>query len=402
MIVHDLTSPLRQIEKMRCRTRSDAQLARFLWPILAGLLLMVSPAAGHPEGFSGLAIDLEPGQVRMRVTLYTRDLDNWFPPRMFSDYVPDVCRALEAQGPQMMRVELNGIAAAPIRVTASQKAVGILLVEWIYPTPPGQLKSLSVENRTFDKLSSGLIQPVSVEDRRALPIGSTAPARRLDDATLNLDSPLYVLEPVPPPLAPGQTAPPPKTRKGAGFFLAGVRHILSGYDHLLFVAALLLACRTLREAVTIITFFTLAHSITLTLAAMDLIRLSSRIVEPAIAATILFVAVENLVHRPNLRVRCAITFFFGLIHGLGFASDLREMFQDTSFAQIIWPLLKFSAGVETGHLTLVTMALPVLLYLRNHRPVFDRKLVPACSIAISLVGGYWLAVRLVAAMQLHV
>lgn len=372
------------------RILPNLQILGWIIPLL---LLMASPVRGHPEGFSGLAIDLEPGHVRVRITLYTRDLNNWFPAGMYPNYVPDVCRALERQGPEILAVQLNGIPVAPNRVKAFPKAVGILEVEWLYPAPPGKLKSLSVENRTFDKLSAGLIQPVSVEDRRSLPPGSTAQAPRVGDATLDLDSPLYVLDPVPPPLAVGQAMPPQKRQSGRGFFLAGVRHILTGYDHLLFVAALLLACRTLREAVTIITFFTVAHSITLTLAAMDLIRLSGRIVEPAIAATILFVAVENLVHRPRLQVRCAITFFFGLIHGLGFASDLREMFQETSFAQIILPLLKFSAGVETGHLTLVALALPLLLYFRRFS-AFDRRVVPACSIAISLVGAYWLVTRI--------
>ena len=378
--------------------RETPGFVRLIAITYALLLLAAAPAAAHPEGFSGMAIDLEPGQVRIRVTLYTRDLNNWFPSRQFADYVPGVCRALEAQGPEMLTFQLNGTTVQPSRVKAIQKDIGILSVEWIYPAPPGELQSLSVENRTFDKLSAGLIQPVSVEDRRTLPPGSTAPARRLADATLNLDSAVYVLDPVPPPLAAGATAPPPPVRSGKGFFLAGLRHILTGYDHLLFVAALLLACRTLREAATIITFFTVAHSITLTLAAMDVIRLSGRIVEPAIAGTILFVAVENLMHRPHLRVRCAITFFFGLIHGLGFASDLREMFQESSFAQIIWPLLKFSAGVESGHLTLVALVLPVLLYLRKHRPIFDRQFVPACSVAISLIGGYWLFLRLAQVM----
>jgi hydrogenase/urease accessory protein HupE len=374
----------------RGRIRSHLRSLRWGIPLL---LLIASPARGHPEGFSGLAIDTEPAQVRVRITLYTRDLTNWFPAEMYPNYVPDVCRTLERQGPDILAVQLNGIQVAPSRVKAFPRAVGILQVEWLYPAPPGELKSLSVENKTFDKLSAGLIQPVSVEDRRSLPAGSTAPARRLGDATLDLDSPLYMLDPVPPPLPVGQPMPPQKRQSGRGFFLAGVRHILTGYDHLLFVAALLLACRTLREAVTIITFFTVAHSITLTLAAMDVIRLSSRIVEPAIAATIFFVAVENLVHQPRLQVRCAITFFFGLIHGLGFASDLREMFQETSFAQIILPLLKFSAGVETSHLMLVALALPLLLYLRRFR-AFDRAFVAGGSVAISLVGAYWLVTRL--------
>jgi hypothetical protein len=360
-------------------------------------LLFPSNLLAHPEGFSGLAIDLEPSQVRMRMTLYTRDLDNWFPPRLFANYVSDVCHALEIQGPDILEVHLNGVVTPPSKVTATQKEVGILQVEFLYPAP-AELKSLSVENKVFSKLSAGLIQPVSLEDRRSLPPGSTGPApRRLGDATLNLDSPLYERDSIPEPLQAGvvDTTPPPQN-EGKGFFAAGVKHILTGYDHLLFVAALLLACRTLREAISIITFFTLAHSITLTLAALDIIRLSPRIVEPAIAGTIFFVAVENLVHRPALRFRCAITFGFGLIHGLGFASDLREMFEHVTFRDIIWPLLKFSGGVETGHLTLVALVLPVLLWLKQHKPVFDRRWVPACSVAISLIGAYWLVTRVMA------
>jgi hypothetical protein len=168
---------------------------------------------------------------------------------------------------------------------------------------------------------------------------------------------------------------------------------MGGYDHLLFVAALLLACRTFREAATIITFFTVAHSITLTLAALDLVRLSGGIIEPAIAATIVFVAVENLAHRPRLGWRCAITFFFGLIHGLGFASDLREMLPGSTFGQVVAPLLKFSAGVETGHLALVALALPLLLLMKQKAPRVDRYFSPGMSALISVIGAFWLVTR---------
>ncbi len=168
---------------------------------------------------------------------------------------------------------------------------------------------------------------------------------------------------------------------------------MGGYDHLLFVAALLLACRTLREAATIVTFFTVAHCITLTLAALDLVRLSGGIVEPAIAATIVFVAVENLVYRPRLGWRCAITFFFGLIHGLGFAGFLRDMLPGSTFDQVAGPLLKFSAGVEAGHLTLVVIALPLLLLIKRKAPGFDRYFSVAMSGVIALVGAFWLVTR---------
>lgn len=339
-----------------------------------------------------MEIDLYPHHVRMLMKFDTNLLNNWFPPRLFRDYVADVCHALEVQGPNLLKVEMNGVPVPPSKVTATQRKVGELQVELLFPVPK-DLKKLSVENRTFSKLPADAMQDVSAEDRRSLPPRSTAAApRRYQMKRLSLDEPVYEID-VEPPLPPDVIAPPPPANEGKGYFIQGVKHILTGYDHLLFVAALLLACRTFREAVTIITFFTVAHSITLTLAATDIIRLGKEIVEPAIAGTIVFVAVENLVHRPKLRFRCAITFGFGLIHGLGFASDLRDMFEHITFRDILWPLLKFSAGVESGHLTLVALALPVLLWLKQNKPVFDRRWVPACSIAISLVGAYWLATR---------
>jgi hypothetical protein len=126
---------------------------------------------------------------------------------------------------------------------------------------------------------------------------------------------------------------------------------------------------------------------------LDVVRLGGGVVEPAIAATIVFVAVENLAHRPQLRWRCAITFFFGLIHGLGFAGDLREMLPGSTFGQVVGPLLKFSAGVEAGHLALVALALPLLLLMKQKAPRLDRYFSPGLSGAISLVGAFWLVTR---------
>ncbi|RYD69814.1 MAG: hypothetical protein EOP84_27735, partial [Verrucomicrobiaceae bacterium] len=124
--------------------------------------------------------------------------------------------------------------------------------------------------------------------------------------------------------APG--VPAPEVRVSVGrtlreYFWHGVMHILTGYDHLLFVAALVLATVTAWEMVKVIAAFTLAHTLTLTLSVLDIVRLPSWIVEPIITGSIVFVAVENLFfpNRAHSRMRLALAFGFGLIHGLGFA-----------------------------------------------------------------------------------
>src|SRR5437870_13027848 len=105
----------------------------------------------------------------------------------------------------------------------------------------------------------------------------------------------------------------------ADFLLMGVRHIWTGYDHLLFLFGLLIVTRNFSSSVKIITCFTIAHSITLAVATLSLVRISSRIVEPLIAVSIIYVGIENLISGGDPRCRWMLTFAFGLIHGFGFA-----------------------------------------------------------------------------------
>lgn len=147
------------------------------------------------------------------------------------------------------------------------------------------------------------------------------------------------------------------------FFWQGVRHILTGYDHLLFVAALVLGATTLWDLVKVVTAFTVAHSITLTLAALGLVNLSEMLVEPVIAASIVAVAVQNVV-RPEQargRSRLALAFLFGLFHGLGFAGGLLEVMHGMSWQIVLRAILGFSLGVETGNQMLL---LPLFAALR--------------------------------------
>ncbi len=139
------------------------------------------------------------------------------------------------------------------------------------------------------------------------------------------------------------------------YFHHGLLHILTGYDHLLFITALVLSVRSLWELVKVVSAFTLAHSITLALSAFDLLRLSSSVVEPMIAASIIFVALQN-VFRPEQThgwTRLAIAFFFGLFHGLGFAGGLLEAMQGMSSNSLLLAIVGFSVGVEVGHQVVV-------------------------------------------------
>ena len=135
----------------------------------------------------------------------------------------------------------------------------------------------------------------------------------------------------------------------------GILHILTGYDHLLFIGALVLAVVTLWDLIKVITAFTLAHSITLTLSVLNLVRLPGHVVEPMIALSIVFVALQNVFWPEQTRgiTRLAVAFFFGLFHGLGFAGGLLDAMQGMAGLTIGLAIVAFSLGVEIGHQVVV-------------------------------------------------
>lgn len=181
----------------------------------------------------------------------------------------------------------------------------------------------------------------------------------------------------------------------AEFLWLGVQHIWTGYDHLLFLFALLVVCRTFRSIVAIVTCFTLAHSLTLAAATLDWVSLPARVVEPVIAATILYVGLENLWRRgEEPKGRGLLTFVFGLIHGFGFASVLRDLGIGANPGGILGPLFAFNLGVEVGQVAIAAAVLPLVWRLRR-QPVFVVRGVPALSGLIALLGLYWLLERTV-------
>ena len=177
------------------------------------------------------------------------------------------------------------------------------------------------------------------------------------------------------------------------FLLLGVQHIFTGYDHIAFLIGLLLLGGSVRELVKIVTAFTVAHSITLALAALSLLTPSPRLIEPLIALSIIFVGVENLWALRGQRAaqalqhRWMVTFAFGLVHGFGFAAVLREL--DLPRAVLATGLVSFNLGVEVGQLCIVLAALPILNRLRARR-----RFALGASACIAALGAIWLLQRL--------
>ena len=185
-------------------------------------------------------------------------------------------------------------------------------------------------------------------------------------------------------------------RRAAGQFVfylgLGVEHIIGGIDHLLFLLALLALATSLWQTVKIVTAFTVAHSITLSLAALGLVDVPSSIVEPLIAASIVWVAVENLVAPAGAGRRWLIAGLFGLVHGLGFASALVEL--GLSRDALVRALVGFNIGVELGQLAFVAVVMPPLVWAS--RPGRLPRLPQILSVIVALVGAVWLVERLLA------
>jgi hypothetical protein len=196
-------------------------------------------------------------------------------------------------------------------------------------------------------------------------------------------------------LPPATTsAPLPQTQPGfAAFLKLGIEHILTGYDHLLFLCALLFGCRRLKPMLAVITGFTLAHSLTLALAALNIVTIPSRVVEPLIAVSIIFVAAENFRRAEKSWHRYALTCGFGLVHGFGFASALRETGFAAGGASLAKPLLAFNLGVEVGQLAVAAVVLPSLFGLQKW-PLFQRFGAKVVSAVVIVVAVFWLWQRI--------
>jgi hydrogenase/urease accessory protein HupE len=176
------------------------------------------------------------------------------------------------------------------------------------------------------------------------------------------------------------------------FVEMGIHHILSGLDHVLFVFGLLLMRGTLRGLLGIVTAFTLAHSITLSLTALQLASLPSRFVEPVIALSIVAVGLENLFHRTvDFERRAWFAFGFGFFHGFGFAGALAEA--GLPRHAIPLSLAAFNIGVEIGQACIVLAAVPLLRLLTRFNPMLSSTVARYASVGITAAGVLWFVQR---------
>ena len=176
------------------------------------------------------------------------------------------------------------------------------------------------------------------------------------------------------------------------FFQQGFVHVLpEGLDHILFVLGIFLLSRAFRPLLLQVTAFTVAHSVTLALATLGLVKAPSSVVEPIIAASIAALAVENILHKRYSHWRLLVVFAFGLIHGLGFASALKDL--DLPQSSLAVGLVGFNFGVEGGQLAVISLAAACTFWIRDQE-LYRRWVVLPASGLIAAVGLFWTVERI--------
>ncbi len=176
------------------------------------------------------------------------------------------------------------------------------------------------------------------------------------------------------------------------FVPAGLHHILIGPDHILFLVGLLLLGGSRRQLLLVATAFTIAHSITLSLAALRMVIPPPNAVEPAIALSIVYIGADNLLVSGGGRdTRVWVAFAFGLIHGFGFANVLRDM--DLPGRALGWTLFGFNVGVEIGQLLIVAVVASAFGWIRARSETAGRRLAIAGSVVVMLAGVFWFVQR---------
>lgn len=201
----------------------------------------------------------------------------------------------------------------------------------------------------------------------------------------------YILYQAQPALSVSAAASEPVPTTGWSMLRFGIHHILTGYDHLVFLLGLLIVAPKLRELLIVITAFTLGHSVTLGLATLGVWAPSPSLIEPLIALSIVYVGIENCVTKGAIR-RWPLTLGFGLIHGFGFAGVLADI--ELPAREVPLALITFNAGVELGQCLVLVLVLPVVRLLQRF-PSFAGRGVRALSVAIALSGIGWFIERIV-------
>jgi len=342
--------------------------------LLAALLVLITlPADAHVTSTGLAVLEVDDGRLSYRLTLVAAEQEgeNARLLEVAADGDLAAAERVAAAMRQAARFSLGGEACVPGRIRVQGSRTGdskvVMAMSLSCPKSAGPLV---IRDDWSDVLGGHFQTVMSVRQPERSSVELVFNAERRE-ATVDLGS----------------------TRTGWIAFIAmGAEHILSGPDHLLFLLALLALAKGIWPIVRIVTGFTLAHSITLSLAALGIVDVPARIVEPLIAATIIWVALENLLAPAQPRWRWLIAALFGLVHGLGFASALTEL--GLPREAMVRALIGFNVGVELGQLAFVAVVMPAVIWLA--RPARFPRLPQVLSILVAAMGAVWLVERLLA------
>lgn len=349
-------------------------------------LLALQTVCAHPPGLSSLDLVLNAQSMDANITFAIDDIEALAP--MDSDFDAEVTSAeQDAARPAIAALVANELmitvdgqvqTAQPGSVSFDDQNNAHIVLHY---APPAT-KTLNVQSKLLSKLSEGHKQYATVKNAVAVEIGQKMLTQK--DNIFALDVAMAA-----------DVSNSEQQGEQATFFeflKLGIEHIVTGYDHLIFLFSLLVVTHSFWPAIKIITFFTIAHSITLALAGANIFDIPGSIIEPFIAATIVYVGVENLVRGEHPKGRGLLTFCFGLVHGFGFAGVLREMGIGSGDSGILIPLFSFNLGVEIGQLTIASIVLPLIWWLHT-KPKIGNLLTPVGSGIACLAGAYWFVER---------
>jgi hydrogenase/urease accessory protein HupE len=345
--------------------------------LVAALLALAAGAAlAHPAPFSYIDVRIADGAVHGRIVLHdldvAHDLGLTSTGALTSDAgVRERAEAIIALMTPRFRLVLDGEAAGwqATAVRALPERSSIEIVWRSREVVPGRLE---IEAAIF---------PYDPNHQTFLNVYEGAVLVRQE--VLNRDRPAVLLY--------------TGTRQGlwavfSSFTLSGVHHIAIGPDHILFIVGLLLLGGSLRRLLAIVTAFTAGHSITLALATLQIVDPPSRIIEPAIALSIVYVGADNLlVGNRGRDVRPWVALFFGLVHGFGFASVLRET--GLPPRAIGLSLFSFNLGVEVGQAAIVLVVASGLTLLRGRNAALAARVATAGSVCVLVAGAFWFVER---------
>lgn len=191
-------------------------------------------------------------------------------------------------------------------------------------------------------------------------------------------------------LAVAEPEEPSRVETMGRFLWEGVLHILLGWDHVLFVLGLVLVSRRLKTLMVVATGFTVSHSITLGLSALDVFTVPAHIVEPVIALSVAWIAIEAIVERDDAKTAYIATFLLGLVHGFGFSYVLRDEVGLPTDA-LLPALLSFNVGVELGQLGIIALIYPLRAWIRDRD--WERRVIVGIAVLIAVVAMYWFVER---------